>query len=165
MHFFLKSPLWIAGMCWVAWLACWKSSLWAQFKQHLTCSSLIPRGMSCPFEEILFAHVEDLVEVLSECARPPVPGLVEVEGSCGLTCCSCEGGDCMSISQHSADHSGILGAPAIITYCSPGPLVKDFHAAPPAPFRNSYKGTEVAWQFRGEENSSTGHTGMRKKAR
>lgn len=31
--------------------------------------------MSCPFEEILFAHVEDLAEVLSECAQPPVPGL------------------------------------------------------------------------------------------
>lgn len=50
--FFLKRPLWTAGVGWFAQLACWKSSLWAQFKQQWTCSSPIPREMSCPFQEI-----------------------------------------------------------------------------------------------------------------
>lgn len=55
MHFFfLETPV-DSRWYWVAWLACWKSSLWARFKQPLTYSSLIPRGTNCPFGDILFA--------------------------------------------------------------------------------------------------------------
>lgn len=137
---FLKGTPWAAGMCWVAWLAYWKGSLWAQFRQHLTCSYLVPRGQSCPFEAILFA-----LPLLARCAyllyqagcAAPASQL-SLGGCCGLTCCRSEGGDGRAVSHHPADHRGALHGPAIITYRSPGLVVKDFHATPPATTRDSY---------------------------